>query len=282
MSASQLSPVGRFERILLATDGSEFGVGAKEVAIALAKLWDVPLRAMTVAFGNTEYETIAPQRAKDAETAAVAVMETIAAEARAAGVACDTVVRHGDQPHREIVAEAAAANIDVIVMGRRGRRGLARMMVGDATAKVIGDAHGGILVCPRAAKMFRSRIVLGTDGSRFSDAAAIAAANLATKAGLPVTVVGAMKPSFSEARRAEAKVAVDRVVEHLKAQGIAADGIVAEGLPDELIVGTAQSRGADLIVVGSHGRTGVAKLLLGSTSERVISQTACPVLVVKA
>jgi nucleotide-binding universal stress UspA family protein len=281
MNSPQLSPVGRFERILLATDGSEFGVGAKAIAIALAKLWQAPLRAMTVSFGNTEYEAVAPQRAVEAEAAAVAIMDAVAAEARAAGVACDTAVRHGDQPHREIVAEAAAANIDVIVMGRRGRRGLARMMVGDATAKVIGDAHGGILVCPRAAKMFCRRIVLGTDGSRFSDAAAIAAANLATQAGLPVTVVGAMKPSFSEARRAEAKAAVDRVVDHLKAKGIPTDAIVAEGLPDELIVGTAKAQAADLIVVGSHGRSGVAKLLLGSTSERVISQTDCPVLVVK-
>jgi nucleotide-binding universal stress UspA family protein len=281
VNSTQLSPVGRFERILLATDGSEFGVGATAVAIALAKLWGVPLRAMSVSFGNTEYETIAPNRATEAETAAVAILDAVAAEAGAAGIACDTVIRHGDQPHREIVAEAAAANIDVIVMGRRGRRGLARMMVGDATAKVIGDAHGGVLVCPRAAKMFCRRIVLGTDGSRFSDAAAITAAHLATKAGLPVTVVGAMKPSFSEARRAEAKAAVERVVEHLQARGISADAVVAEGLPDELIVGTANAQAADLIVIGSHGRTGVAKLLLGSTSERVISQTACPVLVVK-
>ena len=58
--------------------------------------------------------------------------------------------------------------------------------------------------------------------------------------------------------------------------------MIEEGQPDEVIVGTAAARGADLIVLGSHGRTGMAKLLLGSTSERVINQTTCPVLVVTA
>lgn len=278
---AQLSPVGRFERILLSTDGSEFGAGAEAAAIGLARLWTVPLRAMTMAFSNAEFDAIAPQKAREAETAALAVLERIKAQAAAVGLACDTVVRRGDQPHREIAAEAQAANSDVVVMGRRGRRGLARMMVGDATAKVIGEVRGSILVCPKAAGMFSKRIVLGTDGSRFSDAAAIAAGNLARRAGLPVTVVGVMKPAFSEARRTEAKAAVDRVVAHLAGESIDADALLVEGQPDEVIVRTAAALDADLIVIGSHGRTGVARLLMGSTSERIIGQAACPVLVVK-
>lgn len=277
----QLSPVGRFERILLSTDGSEFGAGAEAAAIGLAGLWRVPLRAMTMAFSNAEFDAIAPQKAREAEAAALAVVERIKARAEAAGLACDTVVRRGDEPHREIVAEARAGNIDVIVMGRRGGRGRARMMVGDATAKVIGEAHGCILVCPKAAGMFSQRIVLGTDGSRFSDAAAIAAGNLARRAGLPVTVAGVMKPAFGEARRAEAKAAVERVVAHFAAEGIDAEALLEEGQPDEVIVRTAATRGADLIVVGSHGRTGMARLLMGSTSERIIGLAACAVLVVK-
>ncbi|MCA1973004.1 MAG: universal stress protein [Caenispirillum sp.] len=281
MNAQQLSPVGRFERILLSTDGSAFGAGAEAVAIGLAGLWAVPLRAMTMAFSNAELDAVAPQKARDIEAAALAVLERIKAQAAAAGIACETVVRHGDQPHREIVAEAEADNSDVIVMGRRGRRGLARMMVGDATAKVIGEARASILVCPKAAGMFSKRIILGTDGSRFSDAAAICAAALARRAGMPVTVVGVMKPAFGEARRAEAKAAVERVVAHFAAEGLAAEALLAEGLPDEVIVGAAAARGADLIVVGSHGRTGVARLLMGSTSERIIGQATCPVLVVK-
>lgn len=278
---AQLSPLGRFERILLSTDGSEFGAGAERVGIGLASLLGVPLRAMTMAFSNAEFDTVAPQKAREAEAAALAVLERVSSQAAAAGVACDTVLRHGDQPHREILAEAEAANSDLIVMGRRGRRGLARMMVGDATARVIGAAQCCVLVCPKAALMFTRRIVLGTDGSRCSDAAAICTAVLARRAGLPVTVVGVMKPSFGETRRSEARVAVERVMAHYATEGIVAEAQVSEGQPDEVIVATAAARGADLIVVGSHGRTGVAKLLMGSTSERVIGQASSPVLVVK-
>jgi nucleotide-binding universal stress UspA family protein len=54
-----------------------------------------------------------------------------------------------------------------------------------------------------------------------------------------------------------------------------------EGRPDEAIVKFAEDVGADLIVMGSHGRTGLSKILLGSVAERVIGQAACPVLVVK-
>jgi nucleotide-binding universal stress UspA family protein len=54
------------------------------------------------------------------------------------------------------------------------------------------------------------------------------------------------------------------------------------GQPDEMIVQTAQKRQADLIVMGSHGRTGLERILLGSTVERVLNRTNCAVLVVKS
>jgi nucleotide-binding universal stress UspA family protein len=53
------------------------------------------------------------------------------------------------------------------------------------------------------------------------------------------------------------------------------------GRPDQVIVERAAERGADLIVMGSQGRGGLERLLLGSVSERVIGQAACPVMVVK-
>ena len=53
------------------------------------------------------------------------------------------------------------------------------------------------------------------------------------------------------------------------------------GKPAEAVIQTAQERRADLIVLGSHGRTGVERLLMGSVAERVIVLASCPVLVVK-
>ena len=60
------------------------------------------------------------------------------------------------------------------------------------------------------------------------------------------------------------------------------DGLVAEGRPDEVVIETAASQKADLIVVGSHGRTGLSRLFLGSISERIMGQAQCPVLVARA
>jgi nucleotide-binding universal stress UspA family protein len=57
---------------------------------------------------------------------------------------------------------------------------------------------------------------------------------------------------------------------------------VLAGEADDVIIKLAEEKGADLIVVGSHGRTGFGKVLLGSVSERVIGKAKCAVLVAKA
>ncbi|HEX9180377.1 MAG TPA: universal stress protein, partial [Burkholderiales bacterium] len=165
---------------------------------------------------------------------------------------------------------------------RRGRRGLARMMVGESTRKVIGYADCSVLVVPKAADVWNRRILLATDGSRHSDMAAVVAGELARKCNLPVSVISVLRPQFDEARRTEGRAAVERVKTALERDGFAVDAAVLEGEPAEQVVGHAASQGADLIVLGSHGRTGLGRLLLGSVSEKVIGQATCPVMVVKA
>ena len=58
--------------------------------------------------------------------------------------------------------------------------------------------------------------------------------------------------------------------------------ILSEGVPFEQIVRTAKSKRADLIVIGTHGRTGFSRLFLGSVAERVIQLAPCPVLTVRS
>jgi len=89
-------------------------------------------------------------------------------------------------------------------------------------------------------------------------------------------------PSHAEARRAEAPGVVERIVRALRSDGVDANGDVAQGLAADMIVATAAGTGADLIVMGSHGRTGIERLVLGSNTERVLNRTPCAVLVVKA
>lgn len=280
---TQLSPLGRFEKFLLATDGSEFSAGALRLALAMARQCNAQLTAMTIVLSNPEYDALAPQLAIEAETRAHDIIEGAKQAATAARVEMDAIVRHGLEPAQEIVAQAEAMNADVIIMGRRGRRGLMRMMVGDATSRVCGQAHCSVLVVPKAAQMWQQGILLATDGSRYSDAAAEVAGKLAQLCGLPITVLSVIITSHSGARRDEAAQVVERVKQAYVQAGISAEAVLAEARrPEEAIVETAKASGADLIVVGSHGRTGLEKVLLGSVSERVIGQAEYPVLVVKA
>jgi universal stress protein E len=279
---TQLSPTGRFEKVLLATDGSEFSQGAIRLALALAGKCGARLIAMSTVITNDEIDTVAPQLIEKAERDAKFHLDSIKTEAANTNIVFEALIRHGDEPSSEIVSAAEDTGADIVVMGRRGRRGLARWMVGDATAKVIGHVRCSVLVAPRAAQMPQKRLLVATDGSRYSDAAALAAGNLARRCHLPLTVLSVTRDIHNEQRRTEARTTVDRVTALLAKEGISVEGVVAHGKPEEVIVGTAAEKGADLIIVGSHGRTGLQKVMLGSISERVIGLAKGPVLVVKA
>ena len=240
------------------------------------------LYPFTMVLTNPEYETLAPLLVQKAAEDAKAHLDAIIAEAERQGVRSTPLIRSGDSPHREIVSAAEELNADLIVMGQQGRRGLARMMVGAATVRVIGSAKCSVLSVPVGAGMWQNRILLGTDGSRFSDAAAVSAAKIAHCCAAPVTVVSALVPSHSERRQQEGREAVARTVAQLRQEGVDVEGVALPGEADDVIIKLAEEKGADLIVVGTHGRTGFGKVLLGSVSERVIGKAKCAVLVVKA
>jgi len=273
-----LSKNGMLDRVLVATDGSDFSIGAIRTGVALAKSRGAHLIGLSIAVYNPEYSTLVPNLHVEAEMRAREALKSFSAEA---AEGAETMTREAADPYQGIVDGAKEQNADVIVIGRRGKRGLARMMVGDATAKVIGHADCAVLVVPRAARLWGKRILLATDGSPHSEAAAGVVGHLAKWGGLPVTVVSVVTSSHSLARRQEAEQAVSANVEKLRGLGVEAEGKVVEGRPDEAIVKVAEDVGADLIVMGSLGRTGLIKVLLGSVTERVIGQAVCPVLVVK-
>jgi nucleotide-binding universal stress UspA family protein len=81
--------------------------------------------------------------------------------------------------------------------------------------------------------------------------------------------------------RERARKALVRLVARAKASGVKAKGLLVEGTPAEAIVRAARSRRADLIVMGTHGHTGLARVVLGSVAARVVAAAACPVLTVR-
>jgi nucleotide-binding universal stress UspA family protein len=270
-----------FHRFLLATDRSDFSSGAERVAIAMAEKCGATLVGMTMVFSNPELDAIAPERAEQAEEEACNYLDRLAADCAPRKIAFEPLVRHGNKPSDEIVATADEADADIIVMGRRGQRGLARLMLGHATARVVGYARCSVLVVPRAGQMWQRRILLATDGSRFSDAAADVAQMIARECRLPVTVISTIREVFSSERGREAVEAAERTTAAFRQAGIETETTVLQGDPEERIVEIAAARDIDLIIMGTHGRTGFQRALLGSVTERVIGATRWPVLAVK-
>jgi nucleotide-binding universal stress UspA family protein len=278
----QRSPDASFEKILVATDNSPFSADAVKVSIAMCAKSGARLYPFAMVLSNPEYEIQAPELVQKAVEDAKAHLQSIVKEAARQGVASTMLMRLGDSPDREIVAAADEIGADLIAMGQQGRRGLARMMVGHATVKVIGSARCSVLAVPAGAGMWQKRIVLGTDGSHFSAAAAASAARIAHCYAAPITVISALVPSHSQERQQEGREAVARTAAQLAGEGLEVEGAALPGEADEVIIRIAENKGADLIVVGTHGRTGFGKVLLGSVSERVIGKAKCAVLVVKA
>jgi len=279
--AEQLSPLGRFERLLLATDGSEFSTSAERLSLDLAERWGARLWVVSVVLTNPQVEVVAPGAVEAAEEESRAILARLREEAVKRGVAVETVTRRGPDPHVEIAAVADEQRADAIVMARRGKRGLLRRMLGDATTRVVGAARCAVLMVPEGAEGWRRRILLATDGSRFADAAAVSAARIAALDRLPVTVVSIVRESFTAERAAQADEAATRIAGHLAERGLEVDRMVLRGDPGKLIPETAAAREADLIVMGTHGRTGWERVVVGSVTESVMNASTVPVMAVK-
>jgi len=275
-----LSPLGRFERILLATDGSEYSDGAIAVADEMATKCNARLYIVSIALYNPGTESLEPTLGAESER--LAMTNVAAARERIRHADCQSRVLQDADPARAITEAAEQLRADVIVMGRHGRRGLARWKLGHATEKVVGRAPCPVLVVPKASRMWQHKVLLATDGSRYGDAAAVIAGNIARMCKLPLAVISAILPSHSRERRQEAQTALDRVLLAMTRLGVSVDSLLAEGRPEQAIVANAEKTNADLIIMGSHGRTGLDRILMGSVSERVLNQSSCPVLVTRA
>ena len=142
-------------------------------------------------------------------------------------------------------------------------------------------------------------ILVPTDGSKLSNAAAKSAAKLASEMGAKITAVYVIRPfeppaypeavalyaaygekQFQQAARKDAKQAIAKVKAAAAAAKVDIEGLaVTARSPWRAIVDTAKSKKCDLIVMASHGRKGLEALLLGSETQKVLTHSKTPVLV---
>jgi nucleotide-binding universal stress UspA family protein len=294
---ADICPIVNTERLLLATDSSEFSEGAIREAIRMAKRCSSELTAVTVIETNPEFESMAPSVLEKLEKEARAHLNSVQARAKQEGVACEIVIHEGEDSYKYIVDEAAAKKSTMIIMGRRGKKGFRRLVMGSTTSWTIGHAPCSVLVVPRNAQVEFKSIVVATDGSPHSAAAASEGIGIAKRNSARLTVIAvvpadiAMPTDVDFAAIQREKLADQEMQiaeknartakEAAQKDGVDAQAFVMSGKPADAIMEIAKDKAADLIVVGSHGRTGLDRLLMGSVAERVIVLSSCAVLVAK-
>jgi nucleotide-binding universal stress UspA family protein len=285
---STASPANPFPKILVCTDGSPDSEGAITAALQLAKASGSMVVLLEVIFYLATYElqspdTLAPpvvnlELMQVQETAARERLETWRAEAAREGVTLEPRVRTSGSAYEGILEEVGETQPDLIIMGRHGYTGLTRLLMGSVTARVIGHSPCHVLVAPRGVPLSFERLLIASDGSPFSEAAWNEALTLARTMGSALIGVAVATsdrdiPTATEVVR-NLEAAADK-------EGLPLDTMIPMGRPEEGIIKAAEFKGASLIIVGSHGRTGLKRLLMGSVAERVIGHAKCPVLVVK-
>lgn len=135
------------------------------------------------------------------------------------------------------------------------------------------------------------KIMVPLDGSKLSEAALEPALELARLSGAKLALVqaysvpGLIPGEGPEYRREfavkQAEEHLDRVAPALKASGVEPEIVVAEGDPASVILDTAERLGVDLIVMSTHGRSGLGRWVLGSVAEKVVRHCHCKVMMIR-
>ena len=281
----------KYKKILVAFDGSESGRNALRETLKFAADEHCQVTVVSVI---PSYEgdlsalwtnNIKSSMRKQCDMALSEALNLAQKE----GVTIETVCAEGEIYER-IVDLADMGNFDLIVTGKKGMSLLGRAFVGSVTARVIGYSRQDVLVVPDGAKIAWKKLLVATDGSVYSEAAAQRVIEISRQyhgtlkalSVVDVTVEFMIRAQeVYESLLAKAKEFTDVIKKKALLAGIEADSIVRDGEVYKVIIDVAKEYQADMIVMGSLGRTGIKRLLMGSTAERVLGNASYPVLIVK-
>ena len=227
--------------------------------------------------------------------------ERMASRAEDGGMPDAEVVQaqvRGIAPAPVILEYAQELDADLIVLGTHGRRGLRHLLLGSVAEEVVRLADRPVLVVREdcAASGSFERILVPLDYSKSSDSALAYAKQIGATEGaelhlLHVLEVGAYPDFYFPVQAAQMfdmpelkRRALDNLndrLQRVEGPDVEAQVHVELGHPAQTIVDRAESLGADLTVIASHGRTGLERALLGGVAEAVVRGSKSPVMIVK-
>jgi nucleotide-binding universal stress UspA family protein len=295
--------VGLYGRVLVPLDGSEL---AEQVLPHLQRL--VSPAATTVALVNViesmRFTTATPRHAPPNLYASLrASAEKYLAEQQgrlqAAGFGVETYVVEGD-PATGILHVATTANVDLIAMTTHGRSGFVLWALGSVAERVIRETQLPVYLVREGTALPGDRlhrILVPLDGSARAEQALPQAVALAKATGAELMLLQVIQllddrneellfkdATESQAAFSEWQLNAESYLQQL-AQSIQAEGVTClcnakRGDVVPTIIETAESEGVDLLVMGTHGRSGLSRWVFGSVTNKVLRGVSCPLLVI--
>lgn len=288
-----------FETLLIPTDGSGPATSAARQGFALADALDASVHILSVADSSvatgTGYSGDSPRIRKRLREKASERAASLCDEAGERGLDATAATREGI-PAKEIIDYASENEVDGIIIGTSGRSGLARVVIGSVADKVVRTASIPVVtVTPSAAEKAASEkqfdsVLLPTDGSEQAEQAGIWGIALASQLGATVhliSVVDRAKTGGLESlfEGEDAEELLERAAEHLSSvtdeardRNIDVVTVTTEGSPAKEIVAYADDEDIDMIAMGTAGRGGFERAVLGSVTDEVIRKANVPVL----
>lgn len=295
------------ERLLYPTDFSECSEQALSHALFLARAFNAELHVLHVVPIAPAYPMagVAAEDSEDRDEMLDRIRQMVRDhELDDASLDVTVAVERGEGIGESILGYASDHDVDLIALGTHGRRGVRRLFLGSEAEEVMRGAD-----CPVLAVRQRSdatpatqvdRIVVPVDLSTHSRAALVHAAALAREydAGLHLlhvvepmpdynlsgTLHAADPPSVPAVHSIEDDVqdAIDSLLTNVDVDTARVQVAIEHGQPAPSIVDYATAHDADLLVLASHGRTGLQRFLMGSVAEKVMRSAPCPLFIVKA
>ncbi|MFD1564182.1 universal stress protein [Haloarchaeobius amylolyticus] len=284
-------------RILVPTDGSESATAALEHTLDIASERDATVYLLYVADTNEPSLTRLGTEVVDTlEQEGEQIVSEAATLAEERGVSVVTDVVQGD-PRPTIVDYASADTFEFVAMGAHGRRGLGEYVLGSVTDHVVNRSPVPVLTV-RAADDVTPRypygdVLVPTDGSDHATAAVTLASTVANRTGATLHLLSIVDeiPEVGDTGSAPLSEQLEENIQAIldDAAAIATrvgvddvtTSIVTGSMPRE-VTAYADGEGIDLVVMGTHGHTGLDRHLLGSFTERVIRTSSVPVLATRA
>jgi len=296
-----------FKRILVPLDGSKFAEQVLPHAGILGKLDQVPVTLLRVV-EPMSYKVVAASRGIPADQARASMeansqeyLEQMAVSFREQGIPVVAKVLEGAAAGC-IVEEGSKEPGTLIVMSTHGRSGIARWVYGSVTNKVLQAATNPLLIVRSTdepiseAEIAIKRILVPLDGSELAERVLPWVEILAKGMKAEVELFQVIEPVPPEAAdvlrgiypfdinirlKTQAEDYLEGIARPLRERGLSVGTTVGEGDPSSRILEAVERQTDALIAMSTHGRSGIARWVLGSVTDKVIHSTASPLLIVR-